>query len=187
MLFDIQTSNDKTKGALRVLQINQILTKKPTIIRPRNVADCTNVPSGLTVRKESRNKSSFTKIRRLFRFRYSNPRQVDLKGKKRLESPMRCPKLWIVVITKRVWRIFSQDCLHPFPSLHSITTMLGNRSFDKYLVQYTYQHFQIRVKYIWETLRGLIESGTYEVCSKNTRTVWIARLELVSGESAWWR
>ena len=27
----------------------------------------------------------------------------------------------------------------------------------------------------------------YEVCLKNTRTVWIARLELVSGESAWCR
>ena len=27
----------------------------------------------------------------------------------------------------------------------------------------------------------------YEVCSKNTRTVLISRLELVSGESAWCR
>ena len=27
----------------------------------------------------------------------------------------------------------------------------------------------------------------YEVCSKNKRSIWIARLELVSGESAWCR
>ena len=27
---------------------------------------------------------------------------------------------------------------------------------------------------------------SYEVCSKNTWTVWIARLKLVSEESAWW-
>ena len=29
--------------------------------------------------------------------------------------------------------------------------------------------------------------NVYKVCSKNTRTVWIARLQLVSGESAWCR
>ena len=33
----------------------------------------------------------------------------------------------------------------------------------------------------------LPKTTKYEVCSKNTRTVWIARLELVSGESAWCR
>ena len=31
------------------------------------------------------------------------------------------------------------------------------------------------------------ESLKYEVCSKHTWTIWIARLELVSGETAWCR
>ena len=41
-----------------------------------------------------------------------------------------------------------------------------------------------RCKYMTNPRRG---TEHYEVCSKNTRTVWIARLELVSGESSWCR
>ena len=86
----------------------------------------------------------------------------------------------------RLWKSLWHLCAEETSSVHVVLFLFTHVHWTRWGESKT-SSFPLRWIFRSVLYNLLICMQLYELCSKNTRTVWIARLELVSRGSAWCR